>query len=76
MIIKKITEGYVIQTFDTDLGRFVSQEFIAGGQCQYEDEDGEPVDSKEMGDPEPYLPYDMAPLNASTVEGIRGEEAK
>ena len=76
MIIKKITAGYVIQTFDTDLGRFVSQEFIAGGQCQYEDEDGEPVDSKEMGDPEPYFPYDMVLLDASTVEGIPGEESK
>lgn len=30
MKINKITTGFVIQTFDTELGKFVSQEFIAG----------------------------------------------
>ena len=45
MRINKITVGYVSQTFDTDLGRFVSQEFVAGDQVDYEDEDGDPVDS-------------------------------
>ena len=45
MRINKITVGYVSQTFDTDLGRFVSQEFVAGDQVDYEDEDGVPVGS-------------------------------
>jgi hypothetical protein len=45
MRIKKITVGFVSQTFDTDLGRFVSQEFVAGDQVDYEDEDGVPVGS-------------------------------
>ena len=52
MIIRKITEGYVIQTYDTELGRFVSQEFVAGAHCEYEDVNGERVGSAEMGDPE------------------------
>jgi hypothetical protein len=45
MRINKITVGYVSQTFDTDLGRFVSQEFVAGDQVDYEDQDGDPVDN-------------------------------
>jgi hypothetical protein len=46
MRVNKITVGFVSQIFDTDLGRFVSQEFVAGDQVDYEDEDGEPVDSE------------------------------
>ena len=45
MRINKITTGFVVQVFDTDLGRFISQEFVAGDQVDYEDEDGDPVDS-------------------------------
>ena len=59
MLIHKITEGHVIQIFDTQLGRFISQVFVASGRCEYEDETGSPVDPKELGYPEPYLPYDM-----------------
>jgi len=55
MAYKKITVGFVIQDFD-DNGNCVAQEFVAGDQVDYEDEEGNPVDvdvSKE------YHPYDM-----------------
>lgn len=54
MIIKKITTGFVIQEFDTDLQKFVSQKFVAGDECDYEDEDGTAVEPCNQ-----YLPYDM-----------------
>jgi len=40
---------------------FVSQEFVAGDDCQYEDKDGNPVDSKalDVDGKEAYLPFDM-----------------
>lgn len=68
MIIHKITEGHVVQTFDTQLGRFISQAFVASGTCEYEDEQGRPIDPKELGDPEPYLPFDMMPPQKATSE--------
>jgi hypothetical protein len=65
MIVRKITHGWVIQKFDTHTGKFVSQEFVAGDECEYEDEDGETVDSElfesvdaEDGE-EVYLSFDM-----------------
>ena len=48
MLVNKITEGFVIQVFDTEPGRFVSQEFVAGDRCQYEDNDGVPVCSEAL----------------------------
>ena len=75
MIINKITVGFVIQAYDTELGRFVSQDFIASGQCDYEDEDGQPVNPEEMGDPEPYLPYSMMPPGMSITKRAHGEDA-
>jgi len=62
MKIKKITTGFVVQTFDTALGRFVSQEFVAGDQCDYENEAGEAVESSLLNGKdgnEVYLPFDM-----------------
>ena len=59
MIINKITTGFVTQQFDTELGKFVSQSFVAG-ECDYETAEGDPVDPSEaMPSPEPYLPFDM-----------------
>ena len=64
MKINKITTGYVIQTFNTETQKYEGQNFIAGDQVDYEDEDGNPVDpvdagmQKENGE-EPYLPFDM-----------------
>src|SRR5229473_1799053 len=62
MLINKITTGFVIQGFDTDKGKYVSQEFVAGNPVEYEDKSGNPVDSSLMQSEdgtEPYLPFDM-----------------
>ena len=53
MIKKKITTGFVIQTFDTETGKFIEQDFIAG-ESVWEDERGEPTEHQEE-----YLPFDM-----------------
>jgi hypothetical protein len=47
MKIKKITVGFVIQTWDAETGKFESQEFIAGDEFNYEDENGEMIDVDE-----------------------------
>ena len=44
MKISKITQGYVLQTYDTETGKCKSQEFIAGDECEYETEYGEHFD--------------------------------
>ena len=54
MIVNKVTTGFVIQKFDTETRQFVSQEFIAGDQVDFENERGEPVESCDE-----YLPFDM-----------------
>ena len=38
MQVKKITTGFVIQTFDKGMRRFTAQEFVAGEQTDVEDE--------------------------------------
>ena len=69
MIISKITTGFVVQIFDTDIGQFVSQMFVAGDECSYENAcptDGKPVDSNllEVDGKEAYLPFEMVqPIN-------------
>jgi hypothetical protein len=58
MIINKITVGFVIQKFDDETGKFISQEFIAGDEVTYEDaEYGEEVNSKKAE--KAYFPFDM-----------------
>jgi hypothetical protein len=61
MIINKITVGFVIQKFDTETGKCVSQSFVAGDDVQYETEEGEPVNlvqhSKKIS--QSYFPFDM-----------------
>jgi len=47
MQLKKITTGFVIQTIDTETGKITHQEFIAGDQCDYEDEEGNCIDAEE-----------------------------
>lgn len=39
---RKITVGYVIQTFSND-GKCIEQEFVAGDDVVWEDENGEPT---------------------------------
>lgn len=60
MIIQKITSGFVVQKYDTVSQRFISQEFVAGDECDYES-DGETVDPSllEVDGREVYLPYEM-----------------
>ena len=53
MLVNKITVGFVIQIFDTELKQFVLQEFVAG-DVAYEDMKGEVVD-----DVDGYLPFNM-----------------
>ena len=65
MLINKITPGFVIQVFDTELKRFVSQSYTAGDDCQYEDKDGEPADSKVLNGA--CLPFDMVQPKADTA---------
>lgn len=57
MIVKKITTGFVIQEYDTETEKFVSQEFVAGDQVEYEDEEGNPVD--DLTASIPYLSFEM-----------------
>ena len=54
----KITVGFVIQTFEKDTaGKFVctGQEFIAGDQVDYEDQDDNPITPPEH----PYQQFKM-----------------
>ena len=61
MIVSKITTGFVVQKFSTVTGKFISQEFVAGDQCDYEDDNGNAVDSNllEVDGKEVYLPFNM-----------------
>jgi hypothetical protein len=54
IIVKKITTGFVIQTYDTVAGRYTAQEFVAGDEVVWEDEGGEPVEASNA-----YLNFDM-----------------
>ena len=77
MLINKITTGFVIQQWDTEKHQWVSQEFVAGDECVYENRAGETENDK--GEPyqdmlvdpadgaEPYLPYDMVQPQAPVV---------
>ena len=80
MIVKKVTTGFVIQRYDTETETFVSQEFVAGDQVDWEDEDGKSLDPDDFvvkGDGTlPYLPFDMVPpafMDNGEVESV--EEA-
>jgi len=54
MLVKKITEGYVVQVFDDYSGRWVSQKFVTGDSCEYEGKLPRQGTAKE-----PYLNFDM-----------------
>ena len=77
MKINKITTGFVVQTFDTVKMEYVSQNFTAGDQVDYEDTQGNPLDkieAAEMGmehddGSEPYLPFNM--IQPLAVENCR-----
>lgn len=59
MNFRKITPGFIIQTFN-DAGEFLSQEFISGDDVEYETEDGDPINVMDMplaGNE--YFPFEM-----------------
>lgn len=56
MRVKKITTGFVVQTYDTDLECCVNQEFVAGDQVDWEDEDGNTINADTSL---PYQPFNM-----------------
>ena len=66
-IIKKITHGFVIQTFNTELNDFISQEFVVmkipicpickrkmADVCEYKDSEGNSVDPNLVTKDLPY----------------------
>jgi hypothetical protein len=53
-MVKKITVGFVIQNYDEETGICVGQEFVAGDQVDWEDEDEEQVDQPENAIYQPY----------------------
>lgn len=67
MKINKITDGFVIQVFDTETGKYLSQNFTAGANVDYENEQGQTLNDLDMKQynfgpdaaSEPYLPFDM-----------------
>ena len=65
MIVKKVTTGFVIQEFDTETRQFVSQEFVAGEQVDFEDEFGDTVEPFSE-----YLAFDMVPPQYMEQEDI------
>ena len=56
MLINKITEGYVVQVFDTEQNDFVEQRFVAGDQVSHEDDEGNNISSSLVTK---YQPFDM-----------------
>ena len=58
MIINKVTVGFVVQKFDDETGKFISQDFIAGDEVTYEDaEYGDSVNSAAAANA--YFPFNM-----------------
>lgn len=57
-LIKKITTGFVVQTWDDVEKKWISQEFVAGDQVDWEEDDGTPIDIDDKGEP-PYHPFHM-----------------
>lgn len=49
MILNKITTGFVVQKFDSESGRCLSQEFVAGDQIEWEDQTGDTVEDGQFG---------------------------
>ena len=73
-LIYKFTTGFVKQTFDTEQGKFVSQEFTAGDCVEYEDEHQFPVFPERFKDENGkkcYLPFDMVqPEERETINEL------
>ncbi len=67
MIINKTTVGFVVQQFDTEKGKFISQEFVAGDDVEFDYDDYSDKDVNDTVSPQdvmddfgdPYLPFEM-----------------
>lgn len=61
MIVTKVINGFVTQRFDTETGKFVSQEFIGSDDRCWEAEGGESLDfvPENAEGEEPYLNMEM-----------------
>lgn len=49
MILNKTTTGFVVQQFDSETGRCLSQEFVAGDQVEWEDQKGVRIEDGQFG---------------------------
>lgn len=56
---KKITSGFVTQTFCAETNKPISQNFTAGSEVDYENEEGDTIDASSVIEKEQYLSYDM-----------------
>jgi len=56
-MIRKVTMGFVVQSFNDD-GSFVSQDFIAGDEVEYETHNGDVFDESVLSE-ELYHPFNM-----------------
>jgi hypothetical protein len=66
----KTTTGFVIQSFDPRSGDFISQEFVAGDQEEWEDSEGIALDDP----PDADFPFDMMqPMHRSKPPMNTGE---
>jgi hypothetical protein len=61
MILRKITSGFVVQEFDSETGRCLSQEFVAGDQVEWENRQSNLVSDGDFGIDleELYYPMEM-----------------
>ena len=58
--MNKITQGFVVQTFDEETGKCTDQEFVAGDLCEWENGEGDIIDEPKNAT---YFPYHMAQPN-------------
>lgn len=75
MEVRKVTVGFVTQVFDTETGKWVSQEFTANDQVDWEDMDGNTIDPDDFVATQegkiPYLCFDMKdPSEIPSLEDI------
>jgi hypothetical protein len=69
MLINKIIGGFIIQTFDTDLGTVVNQEFVPSDYCVYEPEDVHKM-CRNFVKPEEYLAIEISDENKIIVKEL------
>jgi hypothetical protein len=63
MLYAKLTPGWVRQTFDSETGDCVGQEFVPGEEVQRVDEEGKAIEDanclQELQNTEKECPFDM-----------------